>query len=328
MNNIENVDILNKELEKKDLELKNLKDKNLIDKILSSMRILMVLGFLTLEVFIGVYLLQKYGIIDDTESKVNEKPINVAILDINKQLTMEYVNSLIEKMEDFKDDETIKEVLIVMNCPGGSPVAADEFTEYIKDFNKNKKINMYVQTMAASGGYYIASAIKPIVANKNAIVGSIGVIMPKYTIKKLADKVGVEEDNVVVGEYKVPVTYFENVTKEQEKYLKENMLMPTYENFIGVVAENRGIEVKELEKYAQGKIFIANKSLIKNILVDDIQNLTSFKIAIKDRISKDLNIDSNNIGFIQENEKESKLGLFKINLDLNNLIESDKILLK
>lgn len=320
-------DWLKKEIDVKNHIIDDLKSKTKYNKIFSLLKILITIIFVVIEIFVAIYVLKKYGFIekDFMESEYEKSSINIPIVDINKQLTMEYVNDLIKQMDKYKEDKTIKQILIVMNCPGGSPVAADEFTAYIKDYNKTKKINMYVQTMAASGGYYIASGIKPIVANPNAIVGSIGVIMPKYTIKKLADKIGVEEDNVVVGEYKVPASLFNNVTNEQKEYLNNNMLLPTYKNFIEVVSSNRGIDSKKIEEFAQGKIFIANKIEIKDILVDRISNYVEFKNELIDSISKEYKTNKDDIKFIVSEEKKEKLPFFNIKLDLSNLIQNSNL---
>lgn len=324
----ENV-LLNVELNKKNEELNGLKSKNKMDRIINISKICAMVVFLGIEISIGVYFLQKYGLIDEVKyNKVNSEYANVITIDINKELTIDYVNSLIKTMDEYKEDKSIKEILITMNCPGGSPVAADEFTSYIKDYNKTKKINMYVQSMAASGGYYIASAIKPLVANQNAIVGSIGVIMPKYTIKKLADTIGVEEDNIVVGDYKVPATLFNNVTVEQKDYLKNNLLNPTYDNFIQTVANNRGLSKDILSPFAQGKIFVANKQEVKDILVDKVSNLIDFKNEIINSISEKEKIKKENVKFISIENKDVKGSLFKINLDLNSLIKENSLNLK
>lgn len=322
-------DWLKKEIEVKNNEITNLKNKNLMFKIFNSFKIIIALIFVLLQIFIVIWVLQRYNIIDMKDStssiSVSKNHINIPVIDINEQLTMEYVNNLIKKMDKIKSNDSVKEVLIIMNCPGGSPVAADEFTAYIKEFNETKKINMYVQTMAASGGYYIASAIKPIVANPNAIVGSIGVIMPKYTIKKLADKIGIEEDNVVVGDYKVPASLFNNVTKEQTNYLKENMLNPTYKNFIEIVAKNREIEVSTIEEFAQGKIYVASKEEIKDILVDELSTLVEYKNKIVENLHNETKINKDKIKFILVEDRKEKLPGLNINLDVGNLIENNKL---
>ena len=159
--------------------------------------------------------------------------------------------------------------------------------------------------MAASGGYYIISAIKPIIANKNAVVGSIGVIMPHFVIKKLADKIGVEEDSLAIGKYKEPVSWFRKFTKEDKEYLKKHLLLPTYENFLKVVSQDRNISLDTLKKYADGKIYIA--TLVKGILVDKISNLTQVKEDIKKKYN-------GKVEFINISLTKKKLPFFNIKL--------------
>ena len=171
--------------------------------------------------------LKKSGLFGETAP---HKPY-VAVIDFNKEITTDYIHKLISKMESIKEDKDAKEVLIVFNTPGGSPSASDEFNAYLKDYTKTKKVNVYIESMAASGGYYIVSAIKPIIANKNAVVGSIGVIMPHYVIGKLAKKLGIEQDNIAVGKYKEPISLFEKANKEQKEYLYSHLLNPTMKIF-------------------------------------------------------------------------------------------------
>ena len=181
-------------------------------------------------------------------------------------------------------DKNCKEFLLIFNTPGGSPSASDEFNAYLKYINKKKRVNVYVESMAASGGYYIISAIKPIIANKNAVVGSIGVIMPHFVIKKLADKIGVEEDSLTIGKYKQPVSWFRKFNSKDKEYLKKHLLLPTYENFLKTVAEDRNISIEKLKKYADGKIYVA--SIVKGVLVDKISTLVQTKEDIKKRLGK------------------------------------------
>lgn len=167
--------------------------------------------------------------------------------------------------------------------------------------------------MAASGGYYIVSAIKPIVANKNAVVGSIGVIMPHFVIEKLAKKIGVEEDTITVGKYKEPISWFKKVTPEQKKYLLKHLLEPTYNNFLQTVAKDRNISVDKLKKYADGKIYIASN--VKGILVDKISSLIEFK----EKIKKETNASE----FVKINLEKKKLPFLnvKVDTDLDDLLK-------
>jgi len=261
------------ENEKLKAELKIFKIKALKEKVVLFGIILLILAEL---VVLGFFLKQTLS-----PSVPVTKPY-VAVININKTITVDYIDKLIEKMDKLKKDDNCKEYLLVFNTPGGSPSASDEFNAYLKFLNKSKKVNVYVESMAASGGYYIISAVKPIVANKNAVVGSIGVIMPHYVIGELAKKVGVEEDDIAVGKYKKPISLFKKATPEEKKYLLNNLLLPTYENFLKTVAEDRNISLEKLKEYADGKIFIATK--VKGVLVDKISTLSAFKNEIKKRL--------------------------------------------
>ena len=237
-------------------------------------------------------------------TKVIHKPY-VAVININKSITVSYIDKLMNKMDKLKDDKNCKEYLLIFNTPGGSPSASDEFNAYLKNLNKTKKVNVYVESMAASGGYYIISAIKPIIANKNAVVGSIGVIMPHYVIGKLAKKIGIEEDSITVGKYKEPISFFKKATPEQKKYLLSHLLLPTYNNFLKTVANDRNISIDKLKKYADGKIYIA--TMVKGILVDKISNL----ITVKENLKKKY---KNKIKFVNISLEKKRVPFFNIKL--------------
>jgi len=285
-------------------ELKIFKIKALKEKVILFGVILLILAEL---VALGVFLKKTLN----TNMPIT-KPY-VAVININKTITVDYINKLMDKMNKLKKDKNCKEFLLVFNTPGGSPSASDEFNAYLKFLNKSKKVNVYVESMAASGGYYIISAIKPIVANKNAVVGSIGVIMPHYVIGKLAKKVGVEEDDITVGKYKKPISLFKKASPEQKEYILKNLMLPTYENFLQTVAKDRNISIEKLKQYADGKIFIATK--VKGIFVDKISTLTEFKNEIKKR--------AGDVEFVNINLNKKKFPYFniKLNSDIGEILK-------
>jgi len=237
----------------------------------------------------------------------------VAVVDFNQPVTQEFVNKVIKNMDRVKEDKDYSEVLFIMNSPGGSPTASEELSEYLKDYTKEKNVTMYVQSIAASGGYYIASAIKPLIANKNAMVGSIGVILPHYSIGKLADKIGVEEDDLSSGEYKKPISLFKKVGDKERAYIQEQLLTPTYNNFIDSVATNRGLERTKLLPYTEGKIFVANSPDIKDVLVDEVLVLHRLQARMKKRINKKVKfvniMPKEELGFLKDKIE------FKFSLD-------------
>lgn len=255
-------------------------------------------------------MLQNYGLIEE-RAAVGDK---IAVVDFNEAVTQEYVNKVIKQLEKIKDNEEYKEVLFVVNSPGGSPTASEELSEYLKDFKEEKPVTMYIQEIAASGAYYIASSVKPLYTNKNALVGSIGVILPHYSIGELAQKVGVEEDDVSAGEFKKPISMFKKIGDEEKDYLKKQMITPTYKNFIRAVATNRGISEDKLLPYTEGKIYIGNNPDIKDVLVDEVTVLHRLKAKMKDRYE--------NISFAEVKLSDKK-GLFGSKVELDVKLDSD-----
>ena len=297
----------------KDYQIKSLKRQIL----LNNLKILIVVVILIAEIVIVLSYFSKNGVFDEVKHSKNK----IAIINYNKIVTENYTSKVMEELDKIRDDKSYKSVLFIMNSPGGSPTASEELSEYLKDFQKDKNITMYVQSIAASGGYYIASAIKPLYANKNAIVGSIGVIMPHYNLKELAKKVGVEEDYLMAGKFKKPISILEKIDKENREYIKKHLLEPTYKNFIESVAKNRGISVEKLKPFTEGKIYIANMKEIQGILVDKITSL----YRIKKLIQENLKIKDIEFVNIDLEKKKSFLPEIKVNLDLEEILNRLKL---
>ncbi len=275
----------------------------------SKLKTLIILIFLFAEIAIIYFVAKSYGLIGEGVPRGHK----VAIVDFNEPVTQKFVNKIMENMDKVKEDKEYHEVLFVMNSPGGSPTASEELSEYLKDYTKEKNVTMYIQGMAASGGYYIASAIKPLIANKNAIVGSIGVILPHFYIGELAKKIGIEEDDLSSGEYKKPISLFKRVGEKDRMYIKEQLLTPTYNNFINSVATNRNISREKLLPYTEGKIFIANDTSIKDILIDEVLVFHRVKARIEKRLGKEVSfvnvMPKEGLGFLQDKIE------FKFSLD-------------
>jgi protease-4 len=264
-------------MDTKDLEIKKLKKEISTASIKQYGFILL---FIAEIIFLAAIFIEFFDIKTPFSNEARKEKI--ALLQIDKPITGSYVAHLIDAVDEIKDDKHYKAMLVTISSPGGSPAASQEFAEYLKDLNKTLPVTMYVDEMAASGAYYIASAIKPIYANKNAIVGSIGVIMPHYNISELAQKVGVKEDTITAGKFKQPFSLFKEMTQENKRYIENVLLKPAYKNFLSDVATNRGIDPKRMAKFAEGKVFVASMPEIKGVLVDEITNL--FKL--KERLTK------------------------------------------
>lgn len=301
--------IFGKEEDKEVLEQKRAKWNLRSSKIKTYMFIVAIVA----EIAFFYYMAKAYGLVEDSVASGDK----IAVIDFKEQVTQEYVNKIIKSMDKVKKNKEYEEVLFIMNSPGGSPTASEELSEYLKAYNKSKPITMYIQGIAASGGYYIASAIKPLYSNKNAIVGSIGVIMPHYNLGKLADKIGIEEDDLSAGKFKKPISMFKKIQKDDKEYLKKQILTPMYNNFVESIAQNRDLNVSEVLPYAEGKIYMANNKEIDGILVDKIIVLSSLKQQIRDR-------KKHKITFVNVMPK-TPMGIFgkgkvELNLNLGDLV--------
>ncbi len=265
--------------------------------------------------FIGMYFV-KSGLLGTTVSAGKK----IAVIHYDKEVTEAYTAKIMEKMDRIRENKSYKEILFVMASPGGSPTASEELSEYLKFFQKTKPITMYVSSIAASGGYYIASAIKPLIANKNAIIGSIGVIMPHYNLGELAKKIGITEDYLAAGKYKKPISMFKEIDDENRKYMTEHLLKPTYENFINAVAVNRGISRDKLLPFADGKIYIANAPEVKGVLVDKISSLYKIKKALRKKYGAEIAFEK-----VEIEKKYPFLPEIKVDIGLETLLENFKM---
>ena len=268
----------------KDYEIKALKKQIFISNLKAWIIGLILLAELA---FIVMYF-SKSGLMGEVSTSFHK----VAVVRYNQEVTEAFTTRVMEKLDEIKEDKAYKSVLFIMGSPGGSPTASEELSEYLKEYQKDMNITMYVDSIAASGGYYIASAIRPLYANKNAIVGSIGVIMPHYNFGELAKKIGVEEDFLAAGKFKKPISMLAKIDKHNKSYMIKHLLKPTYDNFVNSVASNRHVKASVIREFAEGKIFIANVPEIQGILVDKVSSLYKIKAMIR------RNLESNNVDFI------------------------------
>jgi len=300
-------------LDVRDYEIKALKKQIFI----SNLKAWIIGLILIAEVLFIVGYFSKSGLMGEVSTSLNK----VAVVRYNHEVTEEFTTRVMEKMDEVREDMDYKSVLFIMGSPGGSPTASEELSEYLKAYQKDMNVTMYVDSIAASGGYYIASAVRPLFANKNAIVGSIGVIMPHYNFGGLAKKIGVEEDYMAAGKFKKPISMLAKIDKENKAYMVEHLLKPTYNNFVNSVAENRSLKPSVIKKFAEGKIFIANMPEIQGILVDKVSSLYKIKEMIRTHLKSD-NVDFVDIDLDKE---QSFFPQVKVDLGLETLVNQMKL---
>lgn len=168
---------------------------------------------------------------------------------------------IVEEINDYADDGSIKAIVIRVDSPGGGVVASQEIYNAVKNAKKDgKKVVVSMGALAASGGYYLSAPADKIVANPGTLTGSIGVIMEFATIEKLLEKIGVKGTVVKAGEYKDIGSPFRSMTGQERKLL-QGVIDDVHAQFIQAVAEGRGLPVAQVKAIADGRIFTGRQAI-------------------------------------------------------------------
>ncbi len=159
----------------------------------------------------------------------------------------------VRAMERLEHDDNVKAVVMRINSPGGSALASDRMWDAARNLAEAKPLIASVGDMAASGGYYIASAADEILAHPNSLVGSIGVVGGKFNFAGLAEELGVNTFILQRGKraaWSTPVRAL-NATERQGF---ETLLRDTYDRFIDRVAVGRKMERAAVLAAAEGRV--------------------------------------------------------------------------
>ncbi len=178
--------------------------------------------------------------------------------------------AFLEQLQQVKDDETVKGIILKINSPGGGVIESKQIYEAIKAIQKDRKIPVYssMGSMAASGGYYISAPADKIFADEETMTGSIGVIMQGVNYSKLAEKYGIEFETIKTGPYKDIMSGSREMTKDERKILQD-MVNESYNRFLNVIADGRDMSKADVKKLADGRIYSGSQAK-KVGLVDEL----------------------------------------------------------
>ncbi len=180
---------------------------------------------------------------------------------------------LLDSIEEITEDNYNVGLLLRIDSPGGAVYQIDELYLKLMDYKETTGRPVYaaVEGYAASGGYYAACAADKIYANRNAITGSIGVIMGEFIdVSGLLEQLGVDVTYVSTGENKAMGSSFAPLTEEQ-KAIYQSIVDESYDRFIEIIAERRSMEEASVRKLADGRIYTANQAL-QNGLIDGVES--------------------------------------------------------
>ena len=178
-----------------------------------------------------------------------------------------------QTMEDivrFKEDPSIKGVILRINSPGGSVGPTQEIFREVIKLKEKKKVFVSMGSLCASGGYYLAAAGEKVYANPSTITGSIGVIMQSVILEDLLKKIGVRSNTIKAGDLKDAGTPFREMTPDERAYLNE-VVKNIHEQFIKDIAAGRNLDIEKARKLADGRIYTGLQARELG-LVDSIGN--------------------------------------------------------
>ncbi|MBW1766384.1 MAG: signal peptide peptidase SppA [Deltaproteobacteria bacterium] len=161
---------------------------------------------------------------------------------------------IVTHLVNFRKNRRIKAIILRINSPGGGVGPAQEIYREVRKTIKTKKVITSMGGLAASGGYYIASATNKIVANPGTITGSISVIMEFIQIEDLLKKVGVGLEVLKSGEFK-DIGSPHRKMSEREKELIKDLISDIQKQFVNAVARGRHLSVEKVQEIADGRIF-------------------------------------------------------------------------
>lgn len=266
--------------------------------------------------------LEQYKEIIEDVSFINDK---IAILYASGQIytgkgdTEIYSKTFINLINEIKNDDDIKAVVLRVNSPGGSANASAEILYELYELKKKKPLIVSFSDIAASGGYYISMAADKIYAQDNTLTGSIGVLGMIPDVKKLANTIGITSDYVSTNSNSNYYSITQG-TSQGFKGIMNKGITITYNKFINEVMKGRHMTYTQVDSVGQGRIWSGRDALEKG-LVDEIGG---FNEAIE-YAAKKAGVTSYNLVSYPEEKNKWDLIVNMLTSDDNELNQSGVI---
>lgn len=177
-------------------------------------------------------------------------------------------DSMRRYIREIREDGAIRAVILRIDSPGGDAIASEEILRELRLLAAKKPLIVSMSDVAASGGYAIALAGRRLIAYPETLTGSIGVFYGKLVFTGLYEKLGVTAEVLTRGRHADIDSALRPLTAESRAKLRQ-MIAKTYESFVGQVAEARGKKREEIERVAQGRVWLGSEAP-GNGLVDEL----------------------------------------------------------
>lgn len=193
---------------------------------------------------------------------------------------------VVSQLKKFSEDSSIKAIILHVNSPGGGVAASEEICREVKRIHDQKKkpIVVSIESVGASGAYYIASAANKIYADKGSVVGSIGVIAQWVNYGDLLKWAKLKDVVLKTGEFKDTGNPTRDLTPAEQAYM-QSLIDNMFGQFVQAVADGRGLKVADVKAIANGKVWTGEQALDMKL----IDQVADFETAV-DETAKSVGI--------------------------------------
>ena len=187
--------------------------------------------------------------------------------------------TVVDQLKKFGDDDSIKAIILHVNSPGGGVAASEEIYREVKRIrdDKKKRIVASIESVGASGAYYVSSATNKIYADKGRIVGSIGVIAERVNYGDLLHWAKLKDITMKAGEFKDTGSPTRDMTPAEKEYL-QSLIDNMHGQFIQAVADGRKTKFDDIKAIANGKVWTGEQALSMKL----IDQVGDFQAAVDD----------------------------------------------
>jgi protease IV len=201
----------------------------------------------------------------------------IAVVDLEGVITE--AKPVVTQLRRYANDESIKAIILHIDCPGGGAAATQEIYAAVKRIRdqKKKRIVASIETVGASGAYYVATGTNKIFADPSSIVGSIGVIAQWYNYGDLIHWAKLKDETLKAGDLKDAGSPTRAMTPQERQYL-QGLIDDMHQQFIKDVAEGRKMKLEEVRPIATGRVWTGEQAAPLKL----VDQLGDFQTAVED----------------------------------------------
>jgi len=187
--------------------------------------------------------------------------------------------TIVPQLKKYGDDDSIKAIILHVNSPGGGVAASEEIYREVKRLRdeKKKRVVASIESVGASGAYYVSSATNKIFADNGSVVGSIGVITEWVNYGDLMRWAKLKPEVLKVGEYKDTGDPSREMTPAERQYF-QSLIDNMYGQFVQAVADGRHAKFDDIKSVADGRVWTGKEALSMHM----IDQIGDFQDAVND----------------------------------------------